>query len=67
MSAPGSKADLKSYFRFTPQSGLRADFAPCSFRANNGSRIFSRTGTLNHIGSISPGRQVLLNHGSSGP
>jgi hypothetical protein len=35
----GSKVDLtapKSNFRFTPQSGLRADIAPCPFRANNG-------------------------------
>jgi len=36
----GLKADLttrKSDFRFTPESGLRADISPCPFRANNGS------------------------------
>jgi hypothetical protein len=35
----GSKADLtapKSNFRFTPQSRLRADIAPCPFRATSG-------------------------------
>jgi hypothetical protein len=33
----GSKADLtaaKSDFRFTPESGLRTDIAPCRFGAN---------------------------------
>jgi hypothetical protein len=36
---PGSKAALtapKSNFRFTPDSGLNSDTAPCPFRANNG-------------------------------
>ena len=36
----GSKADLtgpKSDFRFTLESGLKSDIAPCPFRANNGS------------------------------
>src|SRR5712671_2137181 len=35
----GSKAALtapKSDFRFTPESGLNSDIAPCPFRANNG-------------------------------
>jgi hypothetical protein len=39
-----TKADLtarKSNFRFTPESGLRADIAPCLFRAKNGSRPYS--------------------------
>ena len=30
-------------FRFTPESGLNSDIAPCPFRANNGSRQFSIT------------------------
>src|SRR5437667_5661420 len=37
---PGSKAALtapKSNFRFTPESGLRSDIAPCPKSANNGS------------------------------
>src|SRR5258707_8000397 len=36
---PGSKAALtapKSNFRFTPESGLRSDIAPCPKSANNG-------------------------------
>jgi hypothetical protein len=36
-SGMGPKADLtarKSDFRFTPESGLRADIAPCPFRAD---------------------------------
>jgi len=39
MSLLGSKADLtapKSGFRFTPESGLMSDIAPCLFRANSG-------------------------------
>src|SRR6267378_1035917 len=40
----GSTTDLtalKPDFRFTPESRLRADIAPCPFRANNGSRAYS--------------------------
>ena len=36
-SGLGSKADLsapKSDFRYTPDSGLKMDIAPCPFRAN---------------------------------
>jgi hypothetical protein len=39
MSAPGSNAELmarKSDFRFTPESGLGADIAPCPKCANSG-------------------------------
>src|SRR3981189_1346908 len=49
----GSKADLtapKSNFRYTPQSGLRADIAPCPFRANSG---------LMHRNKISPIRHLV--------
>jgi hypothetical protein len=56
MSAPGSKADLtapKSNFRFTPQSGLRADIAPCPFRAKPGSR---RTSLDPFVGAGEQGR-----------
>ena len=36
----GSSTDLTAHkldFCFTPQSGLKADIAPCPFRANSGS------------------------------
>ena len=39
----GSKADLtapKSDFRFTTQSGLRTDIAPCPFRADSVEKVF---------------------------
>src|SRR5467141_3928988 len=38
---PGSKPDLtapKTDFRFTPESGLKSDIAPCPKSANSGSR-----------------------------
>ena len=43
MSGLGPKADLtarKSDFRSSPESGLRADIAPCPVRAITGSRDY---------------------------
>jgi hypothetical protein len=43
MSQLGSKADLtapKSDFRFTPESGLKTDIAPCPFGAKRRHRKF---------------------------
>jgi hypothetical protein len=53
----GSKADLtapKSNFRYTPQSGLRADIAPCPFRAITGEVIHSITSSAraSNVGGI---------------
>jgi len=42
MSQLGPKADLtapKANFRFTPQSGLRADITPCPFCARLGHQL----------------------------
>src|SRR5258706_7236000 len=42
----GSSTDLtapKSNFRFTPESGLNSDIAPCPVRANSGSRTCSQS------------------------
>jgi hypothetical protein len=39
MSELGQKAKYSrgvDVFRFTPESGLMSDIAPCPFRANNG-------------------------------
>ncbi len=41
MSQMGQKAKYSlgvDVFRFTPESGLMSDIAPCPFRANTGSR-----------------------------
>ena len=43
--AYGSNSEVEladADFRFTPESGLRADIAPCPKSANNGSRILTR-------------------------
>ena len=47
-----SKADLtdpKSDFRFSPQSGLRADVAPCQFRAISGLMHRSNKRLFDHL------------------
>jgi hypothetical protein len=44
--AYGSKADLtppKSNFRFTPESGLNSDIAPCPFCADIVAKVENRT------------------------
>src|SRR5664280_2572813 len=41
--APSTPCRSPGALRFTPESGLNSDIAPCPFRANNGSRQFSIT------------------------
>jgi hypothetical protein len=64
---PGSKADLTarmSDFRFTPESGLRADIVPCPFRAMNGSE---KPSFDYFIGAGEQGSWYLYPHFLGGP
>ncbi len=63
----GSTTDLtalKPDFRFTPESRLRADIAPCPVRANNGSRgpysITSSARASSDGGTVSPSALAVL-------
>jgi len=50
-------------FRFTPESGLKSDIAPCPFRAKSGSRgvisITSPAATQTFIPSLVCGATIL--------
>jgi hypothetical protein len=57
-----SKADLMapSDFRFTPESGLRADIAPCPVRANTGRAAQQRASTINHFSPQNIGSNSVI-------